>query len=475
MSQFTDICRINVKGGDGGAGCMSFRREAYVPKGGPDGGDGGRGGNVVIQASAQLSSLIDYRFKHHFRAERGTHGQGARRDGKCGEDLILKVPMGTVVRELDVETQEVLYDIADLTHDGERVIVAPGGTGGRGNTHFVTPTRRAPTFAEKGEPADEHWIELEMKLMADAALVGMPSVGKSSLIARMSAARPKIADYPFTTLVPNLGMVRAGDYSYVVADVPGLIEGAAEGRGLGHQFLRHIERTALILHVVDITGGYEGRDPIEDYRIINDELRAYASELADRPQIVVANKCDASGMTQRVAELKRAALEDGHEFFAVSALTGAGLNTLMLACGERVSRLREDLACDDVDTALLDEEWERRRRERDRAFSVVPEGPGIWRVLGRGVERLCVQTDWENEDAVIYLQHRLTRIGVDGALERAGCVAGDEVRITGYSFAYEGAEEYAYEQELIDGASDLSVEEPGDTDVASIGGAAHDE
>lgn len=253
MSQFTDISRINVCGGDGGAGCMSFRREAFVPKGGPDGGDGGRGGNVVIQADAQLSSLIDYRFKHHFRAERGTHGQGARRNGKSGEDLILKVPMGTVVRELDPETQTPMFEIADLVHDGERVVVAPGGAGGLGNTHFVTSVRRAPAFAQLGEPAEEHWIELEMKLMADAALVGFPSVGKSSLIARMSAARPKIADYPFTTLVPNLGMVRAGEYSYVVADVPGLIEGASEGKGLGHQFLRHIERTALIMHVVDMT------------------------------------------------------------------------------------------------------------------------------------------------------------------------------------------------------------------------------
>ena len=261
MSQFTDISRINVCGGDGGAGCMSFRREAFVPKGGPDGGDGGRGGNVVIQADAQLSSLIDYRFKHHFRAERGTHGQGARRNGKSGEDLILKVPMGTVVRELDPETQTPMFEIADLVHDGERVVVAPGGAGGLGNTHFVTSVRRAPAFAQLGEPAEEHWIELEMKLMADAALVGFPSVGKSSLIARMSAARPKIADYPFTTLVPNLGMVRAGEYSYVVADVPGLIEGASEGKGLGHQFLRHIERTALIMHVVDMTGGLSHHQP----------------------------------------------------------------------------------------------------------------------------------------------------------------------------------------------------------------------
>ena len=444
VSQFTDMSRINVKGGDGGAGCMSFRREAYVPKGGPDGGDGGRGGDVVIQADAQLSSLIDYRFKHHFRAERGTHGQGSRKDGKSGADLVLRVPMGTVVRELDPETQEPLYEIADLTHDGERVVVAPGGAGGLGNTHFVTSVRRAPAFAQLGEPAQEHWIELEMKLMADAALVGMPSVGKSSLIARMSAARPKIADYPFTTLVPNLGMVRAGEYSYVVADVPGLIEGASEGKGLGHQFLRHIERTALIMHVVDISGGFEGRDPVEDYRIINDELRRYASELAERPQVVVANKCDISGMEDRIQALKQAAIEDGHRFFAVSAATGAGLNTLMLACGEMVAELRRELAEAPTDDVPLDR-WERRRQAREKTFQVVCEEPGVYRVMGTQVERLVVQTDWENEEALIYLQHRFARMGVDDALEKAGCRAGDEVRISGRAFMYEGAEEFVDE------------------------------
>ena len=281
MDTFTDLCHINVKGGDGGAGCMSFRREAFVPKGGPDGGDGGHGGNVVVVADPQLSSLIDYRYKHHFKAARGIHGKGARRHGADGADLVLRVPLGTVVRELDPTTQEPLYEIADLPSPHERVIVASGGRGGLGNTHFVTSVRRAPAFAEKGEPAQDHWIELEMKLMADVALVGMPSVGKSSLIARISAARPKIADYPFTTLIPNLGVVRAKDgQSFVCADIPGLIEGASEGKGLGHQFLRHIERTALLAHMVDVTGGFEGRDPIDDYRIINRELEAYAPELS---------------------------------------------------------------------------------------------------------------------------------------------------------------------------------------------------
>ncbi len=453
MPQFTDLSRINVKGGDGGAGCMSFRREAFVPKGGPDGGDGGRGGDVVVQASAQLSSLIDYRFKHHFRAERGTHGKGGRKDGRAGEDLVLKVPVGTVVRELDPETQEPLYEIADLTHDGERVIVAPGGAGGLGNTHFVTSVRRAPAFAQLGEPATEHWIELEMKLLADAALVGMPSVGKSSLIARMSAARPKIADYPFTTLVPNLGVVRAGEYSYVVADVPGLIEGASEGKGLGHQFLRHIERTALIMHVVDITGGFEGRDPVEDYHVINEELRRYAAELAERPQIVVANKCDVSGMEERVAELRRVATADGHAFFAVSAATGAGLKTLMLACGEQVAQLRAELASDAAPVEF-DERWERRRQAREKRFQVVEEAPGVFRVSGTQVERLVVQTDWENEEAVIYLQRRFARMGVDDALEKAGCRAGDEVRIVGRAFEYEGADDFEDEEPLDAGTVD---------------------
>ena len=458
MSQFTDMCRINVKGGDGGAGCMSFRREAFVPKGGPDGGDGGHGGDVIIEASAQLSSLIDYRFKHHFRAESGTHGKGSRKDGANGADMILKVPMGTVVRELDPVTMEPMFDIADLTRDGERVTVAPGGAGGLGNPHFVTSTRRAPAFAQKGEPAIEHWIELEMKLMADAALVGVPSVGKSSLIARMSAARPKIADYPFTTLVPNLGMVRAGEYSYVVADVPGLIEGASEGKGLGHQFLRHIERTALILHVVDITGGYEGRDPVEDYRIINEELRCYAAELADRPQIVVANKCDASGVSDRIEALKSAALADGHMFFAVSALTGAGLQTLMLACGEQVHELRSELANQPQDEAFDEEKWERQRKARDKQFHICREEEDSWRVSGTNLERMVVQTDWENEEAVIYLQHRMARMGVDDALIKAGCRSGDEVRILGYSFDFEGIEDDFEEDSFDDVELDLEAD-----------------
>ena len=451
---FIDKVRIHVKGGDGGAGCMSFRREAHVPKGGPDGGDGGHGGNVVLEADASLSSLIEYRFKHHFKAERGTHGKGSRMHGATGEDLVLKVPVGTVVREYFEDTRETGELIADLTHDGECVVVAEWGTGGRGNIHFVTSTRRAPAFAELGEPAQEGWIELEMKLMADAALVGMPSAGKSSLIAKMSAARPKIADYPFTTLVPNLGVARSGDLSFVVADIPGLIEGAHEGRGLGHEFLRHIERTALIVHVVDLTGDWEGRDPLSDYEIINRELALYADELAARPRIVVANKTDVAGTEEACERLAKRVREDsvaaadGDEFapspvdpklYRVSALTGEGVDGLKAAIARKVNELREaarEAAATEVQYGQV---WEHRRAERDKRFSVTSLGGGVFRVTGPQVERMVVQTDWENEEAIAFLQHRLKRLGVEAALERAGAVDGDEIRIVGRAFEFESA------------------------------------
>jgi GTP-binding protein len=449
---FIDRVHIHVKAGDGGAGCMSFRREAHVPKGGPDGGDGGQGGDVVLEASRNVSSVVDYRFKHHFKAQRGIHGKGSRMHGASGEDLVLSVPLGTQVREYDEGTKETGLLLADLTHEGERVIVAKGGQGGRGNIHFVTSTRRAPAFAELGEPAEEGWIELEMKLMADAALVGMPSVGKSSLIARMSAARPKIADYPFTTLVPNLGMVRSGDQSFVVADVPGLIEGAAEGRGLGHEFLRHIERTALILHVIDATGGWEGRDPVEDYQKINAELTRYAQELASRPQIVVVNKTDVPGTQDVVQRMERHLREQalreagGNEFdehfhepqlYAVSAVTGAGMGALIGAIAQEVSVLRS--AAVDEGAVRYEQVWEQGRQERDRRFSVRNLGGGVFEVEGKAVERMVVQTEWDNEEAIAYLQRRLEKMGVEKALVDAGARSGDEIRILNRAFAFENA------------------------------------
>ena len=455
MDTFTDLCHINVKGGDGGAGCMSFRREAFVPKGGPDGGDGGHGGNVVVVADPQLSSLIDYRYKHHFKAARGIHGKGARRHGADGADLELRVPLGTVVRELDPTTQEPLYEIADLTSPHERVIVASGGRGGLGNTHFVTSVRRAPAFAEKGEPAQDHWIELEMKLMADVALVGMPSVGKSSLIARISAARPKIADYPFTTLIPNLGVVRAKDgQSFVCADIPGLIEGASEGKGLGHQFLRHIERTALLAHMVDVTGSFEGRDPIDDYRIINRELEAYAPELSWRPMVVLANKCDMPNTEEKVEELRRMAEADGHQFFAISTVTGQNLDELVVWCASTVAELRQELALTEP-TEDRSEFWESLRKRRDNHLTIEREERHVWRVSGTAIERTVIQTDWDNDEAVAYLQHRFDRIGLDDQLIKAGARNGDEIRILGFAFSFEaaGAQEIDEEEVPADAAS----------------------
>ncbi|MEE1159803.1 MAG: GTPase ObgE, partial [Atopobiaceae bacterium] len=344
-----------------------------------------------------------------------------------------------VVRELDPETQKPLYEIADLTQPGDQVVVAPGGVGGKGNIHFVTSVRRAPAFAEKGEPAIDHWIELEMKLMADVALVGMPSVGKSSLIARISAARPKVADYPFTTLVPNLGVVRTRDgRSFVAADVPGLIEGASEGRGLGHQFLRHIERTALILHLIDLTGGYEDRDPVQDYRAINAELDAYAHELAERPQIVVANKCDMPDTDVAVEVLREVVEQDGREFFVISAVTGEGIDRLVSETARQVAELRSQATFElDKSHEELAAVWEHRRAQRDRQITIKREDGHAWRVSGTNIERMVVQTDWENDEAVDYLQHRFQRLRLEDLLTKAGCTPGDEVRILGYAFTFE--------------------------------------
>jgi GTPase len=431
---FVDEAKIFVKAGDGGAGCKSFRREKHVPKGGPDGGDGGRGGAVVLEADPAASTLIDYQFKRHFKAPRGTHGKGSRMDGAVGADLVLPVPLGTVVR--DEENGRL---IADLTHAGQRAVVARGGNGGRGNTHFVTPTRRAPAFAELGEPAEERWITLEMKLLADAALVGFPSVGKSSLIARMSAARPKIADYPFTTLVPNLGVVKAGDYSYVVADVPGLIEGASKGAGLGHAFLRHIERSALILHVIDLTGGYDGRDPVEGISAIDAELAAHAEALAARPRLLVGNKVDVEGAREASEAVRAFAEERELPYFAVSAATGEGMEPFMLHVGDMVHEQRlaahhDDAAPQAVYVYSPPEDEDLRVEETGRHEYVVH---------GRHVERMVIMTEMGNDEAVAHLQKRLRRAGVEEALLRAGAGDGDSITIgeVAFDFDSEGAGE----------------------------------
>lgn len=434
---FLDQVSIYVKGGDGGAGCMSFRREAYVPKGGPDGGDGANGGDVILWADPGASSLINYRFKHHFKAERGTHGKGSNMHGSKGDDLRLAVPLGTVVK--DADTGEVL---GDLTVAGDELVVAEGGHGGRGNPHFVTSTRRAPTFAELGEPGQEAHITLELKLMADAALVGMPSVGKSSLIARLSAARPKIADYPFTTLVPNLGVVKSGDLSFVCADVPGLIEGAAQGKGLGHAFLRHIERSALILHVVDLSGGWEDRDPVSDFDIIEGELKEYASELAVRPRIVLGNKIDAQGAHERSERLKAHVDELGYPYFEISAVTGEGIDVMTRFVAARVHELRleaEALRQEQASADLAVEKHYAYTSKRSKPFEITNLGGGVFQVSGRGIERMVIQTEWDNEDAVIYLQRRFNKLGLEDALVKAGAREGDEIRILERAFEFEPA------------------------------------
>jgi GTPase len=330
---FIDEIDIFVKGGDGGAGCVSFRREKFVPRGGPDGGDGGDGGSIYLDADPDISTLLDFHYRRHYTAERGQHGKGANKHGRSGDDTVLRVPLGTVVFER--ETREPL---GDLTLPGERLEVARGARGGRGNARFASSTNRAPRRADLGRPGEERWIHLELKLLADVGVIGFPNVGKSTLVSRVSAAKPKIADYPFTTLVPTLGIVRVDEHrSFVIADVPGLIAGAAEGKGLGHRFLRHVERTRLLIHLIDLDPS-NGRDPVEDYRTIHDELLSYSGDLALRPQIVAANKADLTGTEDRRRKLERFCASAGLPFHAVSAATGLGLTALVQEAGSRLVR-----------------------------------------------------------------------------------------------------------------------------------------
>jgi GTP-binding protein len=338
---FVDEVDIRVFAGAGGNGCLSFRREKYVPRGGPDGGDGGGGGSVYIVATATKNTLVDFRYHPEFKARRGQHGQGSNRTGHTSDDLEIAVPIGTLVYEVvgAVPSEEVkssavdpdrpLALIADLSEEGQRMLVAKGGRGGRGNARFVSSTNRAPRRTEPGEAGEERVLRLQLKLLADVGLVGFPNAGKSTLISRVSAARPKIADYPFTTLIPNLGVVSlSGDRSFVVADVPGLIKGAHQGHGLGDRFLRHIERTSVLVHLVDVSGA-SGRDPVEDYDTINDELRQFDAAVAGKPQIVVANKIDAVDDTAAVERLERHVRTQGHAVLRISGVTGEGLDALL--------------------------------------------------------------------------------------------------------------------------------------------------
>jgi GTP-binding protein len=332
---FVDEIDIFVKGGDGGAGCISFRREKYVPRGGPDGGDGGTGGSVFLEADPTLTTLLDFHYKRHYEAPRGLHGQGSNCSGASGEDLLLRVPVGTVVT--DRETHELLGDLAT---PGERIVAIRGARGGRGNARFASSTNRAPRRADLGKTGPSRWLHLELKLLADVGLIGYPNAGKSTLVSRLSAAKPKIADYPFTTLQPTLGIVRVdAERTFVIADLPGLIPGAAEGKGLGHQFLRHTERTRLLLHVLDLDPT-TGRDPVDDFHVIGAELAAYSAELAERPQIVVANKADlldaGADVRERLARIEALCARADLELHVVSAATGRGLVELVRGIARRL-------------------------------------------------------------------------------------------------------------------------------------------
>jgi len=328
---FVDEIDVFVKGGDGGAGCVSFRREKFVPYGGPDGGDGGDGGSIWLEADPALTTLLDYHYKRHYHAERGTHGQGSNRHGASGRDTTLRVPLGTVVADRDTGEH-----LADLTTKGQRVMAIRGAIGGRGNARFATSTNRAPRRADLGRTGPERWLHLELKLLADVGVIGFPNAGKSTLVSRLSAARPKIANYPFTTLEPTLGIVRAdGERTFVIADLPGLIPGAAEGKGLGHQFLRHTERTRLLLHLLDLDP-QAGRDPIEDLKTINQELAAYSPDLAARPQIVVANKSDLPDAAPNRERVERHCASKGLSLLVISAVTGAGLTDLVREIARRL-------------------------------------------------------------------------------------------------------------------------------------------
>jgi GTP-binding protein len=402
QSQFVDEVQLNARGGDGGAGAVSFRREAHVPKGGPDGGDGGAGGDVVLVADRNTASLLGFRDHPHRRAPSGRHGAGKQRHGGSGEDLIVAVPEGTVVRSREGDV------LADLVHHGDRYVAARGGRGGRGNARFLSNSRRAPAFAEQGEYGEELWLRLEVKLLADAALVGFPNAGKSTLISVVSAAKPKIADYPFTTLEPHLGVVRFHDHEFVVADIPGLVEGAAEGRGLGHRFLRHVERARVLVLLLDLAN-VEGVSPDEQERVLLDELGRYRPDLLERPRLVVGSKADVATVAPGdLPELR------------LSAVTRDGVDRFL---GTLANLVDEARAVEPVEEGFV------VLRPAEEGFSVVRDDDGAFRVRGRAAERVVAMADMTNLEALAYVQDRFRRMGVERALTRAGAREGDVVRI----------------------------------------------
>ena len=413
---FIDEARIFVSAGKGGNGCCSFRREKFVPDGGPDGGCGGRGGNVILIATTQHNTLFPHQKTRHYRAKNGGNGSSKNKTGAQGVDLYVDVPIGTVVKDEDGKV------IADLVAEGEEFVVAMGGQGGRGNRVFTTARRRAPKFAENGAPGDEYWVRLELRLIAEVGLVGYPNVGKSTFLRQISHAKPKIGAYPFTTLAPKLGVVAIGDErTFTVADLPGLIEGAADGKGLGDRFLRHAQRTRLIVHIIDVSG-WEGRDPVEDYNSIRNELVSHHPELASKPEIVVANKIDVPGHEENLQRLKNSLDVEVH---SISAAAGLNINPLKFAISDRLASLPREIIRSQVVKV----------HKVEPLFTIVRDGSTFF-VEGTRIERLVAMTDFENDEARLRLEHILSRLKIYKSLTEEGCKEGDTVVIGPLEFIF---------------------------------------
>ncbi|CDE84235.1 gTPase obg [Clostridium sp. CAG:273] len=422
---FTDYVKITAKAGNGGNGAISFRHEKYVAAGGPDGGDGGKGGDIYFVVDQDANTLIDFRYKKKFKAENGNNGEGARRFGKSGEDLYIKVPIGTIIK--DAKTERVL---ADLSEKNQKALILHGGRGGKGNSNFATATRQAPRFAQDGEDGEEKELILELKLLADVGLIGFPNVGKSTLLSIVTDAKPKIADYHFTTLDPNLGVVKK-EYgeSFVIADIPGIIEGASEGIGLGTQFLRHIERTRLLLHVIDVSGS-EGRNPVEDFYTINNELKKYSQKLSERKQIIVANKIDSMQDESLYKNLEKLAKEKGLEIFKISAATNTGIKELII----HVSQVLKTLPKENL--VEISNEEKLYTLEDEEPFTITMDGK-TYVVNGPAVEKLMKRVNLNDNESMYYFHKTLDELGVSQRLKEMGIKDGDSVTIAGWELEWE--------------------------------------
>ncbi len=421
---FTDYAKITIKSGNGGDGAVTFRREKYVAAGGPDGGDGGRGGSIYFRVDPNANTLIDFRYTKKFKAQSGENGSGGHKYGKSGEDLYINVPIGTIIK--DAETGKI---VADLSQEGQEELVLKGGRGGKGNSHFATATRQVPRFAQAGEDGEEKEVILELKLLADVGLLGFPNVGKSTFLSVVTDAKPKIANYHFTTIEPNLGVVKlqSGD-SFVIADIPGIIEGASEGVGLGIQFLRHVERTRLLLHVIDISG-IEGRDPVQDFYTINEELKSYSEKLSARKQIIVANKIDVMQDDTGLKELEELARREGLELFKISGVTGQGVSELL----NRVSEVLKTLPKEEIVEA---EERVVYTLEDDKDdFTVSKEGD-TFVIEGKAINRLMGRINIDDNESMYYFQKNLKSLGIEDELKRQGIKEGDYVKILNWTFEW---------------------------------------